>query len=111
METIRIYGEAQLRRTVDNDGLNIIVYYGDDQKSESILKHLKTISSKDDVIGVRVALISEGRLPKEYYVRRGLTATPSVAYYYRGQEQGRTTGHHTREMLVSAIKRHLAKLK
>ena len=111
METIRVYGEAQLARTLDNDALNVVVFYGDDQKSNGILNHLKTLKSSGEFKNVRIALVAEGKLPKDFYRRRAITTTPSVAYYHKGDEKGRMTGHHTLKMLSSNIKRHLGKIK
>lgn len=106
METIRIYGEAQLQRSLKNEQLNMVIYHGDDNKSLSILNHLKTLATKKEFSGIKVMLIERHRLPEEYYMRRGITTTPTVCYYIGKNEMGRMTGLHTLNMLINGIKRH-----
>lgn len=106
MEKVHIYGEAQLQRSLKEDNLNVVIYYSDDNKSLSLLAHVKTLLAADDVENTNVLLVNRAKLSDQYYMRRGITSTPTVCYYHGKQEYGRMTGLHTLEMLVNNIAKH-----
>lgn len=110
MTTLSIYGEAQFSRALKEDHLHLVFFYDNDNKSDSIHRHLKNLESFTRRHRVQVLTISRDRLPSTYYQRRAITTFPSVAFFIGQQEVGRSTGIHTEKMLKVAIERHLAKL-
>lgn len=99
-----IYGEAQLKRALQDAPSHLVVYTRKSCRHSDTLPSLLRDMDDDGVLDdTHVLLINSHALPTGHYEHVGIVQYPTVVYYVGTQETGRCTGRHECDSLLESL--------